>query len=327
MIVLIMAVNIAISVKNYNIWIDFVTFAIMSMPVYSLLFDADIEAFSIMYPVLFLCATVFVLGIKYSLPINIVCLGSIIYCCRFNNADTIDIYDENIVLRLPYFFICMLLIIYCLMFFIQKNWVEKKNIKHKLENRIYEENIRLENISMKVMNTMVHALGAKIYGEEEHLKQVAEYAREIALRKGLDHKMCMNAYNAGLLHEIGMAAIPDELINKNKLSDEEYDIFKTYVDKGYEIVGMLRTSSAESIAEAVHYHRENYDGSGYPSGLKKSESPLLARIIMVADYTDRHLRRGESSQIVIRKLRTLSGYKFDPADARIMENILNESNQ
>lgn len=43
----------AISVKNYNIWIDFVTFAIMSMPVYSLLFDADIEAFSIMYPVLF----------------------------------------------------------------------------------------------------------------------------------------------------------------------------------------------------------------------------------------------------------------------------------
>lgn len=327
LIVLIMAVNIAISVKNYNIWIDFVTFAIMSMPVYSLLFDADIEAFSIMYPVLFLCATVFVLGIKYSLPINIVCLGSIIYCCRFNNADTIDIYDENIVLRLPYFFICMLLIIYCLMFFIQKNWVEKKNIKHKLENRIYEENIRLENISMKVMNTMVHALGAKIYGEEEHLKQVAEYAREIALRKGLDHKMCMNAYNAGLLHEIGMAAIPDELINKNKLSDEEYDIFKTYVDKGYEIVGMLRTSSAESIAEAVHYHRENYDGSGYPSGLKKSEIPLLARIIMVADYTDRHLRRGESSQIVIRKLRTLSGYKFDPADARIMENILNESNQ
>ena len=327
LIVLIMAVNIAISVKNYNIWIDFVTFAIMSMPVYSLLFDADIEAFSIMYPVLFSCATVFVLGIKYSLPINIACLVSIIYCCRFNNADTIDIYDENIVLRLPYFFICMLLIIYCLMFFIQKNWVEKKNIKHKLENRIYEENIRLENISMKVMNTMVHALGAKIYGEEEHLKQVAEYAREIALRKGLDHKMCMNAYNAGLLHEIGMAAIPDELINKNKLSDEEYDIFKTYVDKGYEIVGMLRTSSAESIAEAVHYHRENYDGSGYPSGLKKSEIPLLARIIMVADYTDRHLRRGESSQIVIRKLRTLSGYKFDPADARIMENILNESNQ
>ena len=199
--------------------------------------------------------------------------------------------------------------------FIQKNWVEKKNIKHKLENRIYEENIRLENISMKVMNTMVHALGAKIYGEEEHLKQVAEYAREIALRKGLDQKMCMNAYNAGLLHEIGIAAIPDELINKNKLSDEEYDIFKTYVDKGYEIVGMLRTSSAESIAEAVHYHRENYDGSEISSGLKKRDS-LLSRIIMVADYTDRHLRRGESSQIVIRKLRTLSGDKFDPAECK-----------
>lgn len=328
LIVLVIAVNIAISVKNYNIWVDFVAFAIMCIPVYGILFEADIEAFSVMYPVFFSCVAVFVLGIKYSLPINIVCLGSIIYCCRINNNHKmIDIYGENVVLRLPYLFICILLIIYCLMFIIQKNWVEKKKIKHKLESRIYKENIRLENISMKVMNTMVHALGAKIYGEEEHLKQVAEYAKEIALRKGLDQKMCMNAYNAGLLHEIGMVGIPDELIKKDTLSEEEYDLFKTYVDKSYEIVSMLRTSSTESIAEAVHYHRENYDGSGYPKGLKGSEIPLLARIIMVADYADRHLRRGENRQIVIRKLRILSGDKFDPADAKLMENILNESDK
>lgn len=328
LIVLIIAVNIAISIKNYNIWMDFFTFVIMCIPVYGILFEADIDAFSIMYPVFYSCVAVFALGIKYSLPINIVCLNSIIYCCRINNNHKmIDIYGENVVLRLPYLFICMLLIIYCLMFIIQKNWTEKKKIKHKLETRIYEENIRLENISMKVMNTMVHALGAKIYGEEEHLKQVAEYAKEIAFRKGLDQKMCMNAYNAGLLHEIGMVGIPDELIRKSMLSEEEYDIFKTYVDKSYEIVSMLRTSSTESISEAVHYHRENYDGSGYPKGLKGSEIPLLARIIMVADYADRHLRRGESRQIVIRKLRILSGDKFDPADARLMEAILSESDK
>lgn len=325
LIVVILGVNMVISIKKYNIWIDFISFVLICIPVYGILFEADIEAFSIMYPIIFSCGAVFVLGIKYSLPINIVCLFSIIYCCRINdNHKMIDIYGENVVLRLPYLFVCMLLIIYCLMFIIQKNWIEKKRRKQKLESRIYEENIKLENISMKVMNTMVHALGAKIYGEEEHLKQVAEYAREIAFRKGLDQKMCMNAYNAGLLHEIGMVGIPDALIQRDKLSEEEYGVFKTYVDKSYKIVSMLRTSGTEGIAEAVHYHRENYDGSGYPKGLKGNQIPLLSRIVMVADYTDRHLRRGESRKVVIRKLRILSGDKFDPSDARIMETMLEE---
>ncbi len=325
LIVVILGINIAVSVKKYNIWFDFITFVLICIPVYCILFEADIEAFSIMYPVIFSCGAVFVLGIRYSLPINLVCLCSIIYCCRINNNHKmIDIYGENVVLRLPYLFICMLLITYCLMFIIQKNWIEQKRRKQKLESRIYDENVKLENISMKVMNTMVNALGAKIYGEDEHLKQVADYAKEIARRKGLDQKMCMNAYNAGLLHEIGMVGIPDELIQKDKLSEDEYEVFKTYVNKSYKIVSMLRTSDTESIAEAVHYHRENYDGSGYPSGLKGKQIPLLSRVIMVADYTDRHLRRGESRKVVIRKLRILSGDKFDPLDAKIMENMLNE---
>lgn len=322
-IVLVLGINIIISIRNYNIWIDYITFIIMSIPVYRILFCAYIEDFSIMYPVIFSCGAIFALGIKYSLSINIISVFSIIYNCRINsNHRLIDIYGANTVLRLPYLLICMVLVIYCLMFIIQKYWLDKSKAKHKLESRIDKENARLESISMNVMNTMVHALGAKIYGEEAHLTQVAEYAKEIATRKGLDHKMCMNAYNAGLLHEIGMIGIPDELIQRNDLTDEEYEIFKTYVDKSYEIVSMLKTASAESIATAIHYHRENYDGSGYPQGLKGDQIPLLARIIMVADYTDRHLRKGESRSIVIRKLRILSGDKFDPEDARIMEGIL-----
>lgn len=322
-IIVILGINILMSSRKYNIWQDFIAFVLICIPVYGILFDAYIEAFSIMYPIIFSCGVVFALGIKYSLPINAVCLFSIIYCCRINNNHKMaDIYGDNVVLRLPYLFICMILIIYCLMFIIQKNWIEKKRRKQKLESRIYEENTRLENMSMKVMNTMVRALGAKIYGEEEHLRQVAEYSREIAVRKGLDQKMCTNAYNAGLLHEIGMVGISDELIQKDKLTDEEYETFKSYVERSYDIVNMLRTSSSETVAEAVRHHRENYDGSGYPDGLKGDEIPLLARIVMVADYADRHIRRGESTKVLIRKLRILSGDKFDPSDAKIMEDIL-----
>lgn len=324
-IVFAIGINIAISAKNYNIWIDFITLALVSIPVYGIFFSAYIKAFSVMYPVFFSCSVVFILGIKYSFFINFVCTSSIIYCCRINkNHMMIDMYGENVVLRLPYLFICMLLIIYCLMFIIQKNWIEKNRRKQVLESRISEENTRLENMSMKVMNTMVRALGAKIQGEEEHLRQVAEYAKQIAHYKGLEEKMCSNAYSAGLLHEIGMVGIPDALIEKEKLTEEEYAVFKTYVDKSYAIIIMLRSSSAESIAEAVHYHRESYDGNGYPDKLKGEDIPLLARILSVADYADRHLRRGEVRESVIEKINALSGVRFEPKDAQIMIDILRE---
>ena len=324
-IVFAIGINIAISAKNYNIWIDFITLALVSIPVYGIFFSAYIKAFSVMYPVFFSFSVVFILGIKYSFFINFVCTSSIIYCCRINkNHMMIDMYGENVVLRLPYLFICMLLIIYCLMFIIQKKWIEKNRRKQVLESRIYEENTRLENMSMKVMSTMVRALGAKIQGEEEHLRQVAEYARQIAHYKGLEEKMCSNAYSAGLLHEIGMVGIPDALIEKEKLTEEEYAIFKTYVDKSYAIIIMLRSSSAESIAEAVHYHRESYDGNGYPDKLKGEDIPLLARILAVADYADRHLRRGEVRESVIEKINALSGVRFEPKDAQIMIDILRE---
>lgn len=324
-IVFAIGINIAISAKNYNIWIDFITLALVSIPVYGIFFSAYIKAFSVMYPVFFSFSVVFILGIKYSFFINFVCTSSIIYCCRINkNHMMIDMYGENVVLRLPYLFICMLLIIYCLMFIIQKKWIEKNRRKQVLESRISEENTRLENVSMKVMSTMVRALGAKIQGEEEHLRQVAEYARQIAHYKGLEEKMCSNAYSAGLLHEIGMVGIPDALIEKEKLTEEEYAIFKTYVDKSYAIIIMLRSSSAESIAEAVHYHRESYDGNGYPDKLKGEDIPLLARILAVADYADRHLRRGEVRESVIEKINALSGVRFEPKDAQIMIDILRE---
>jgi HD superfamily phosphohydrolase YqeK len=324
-IVFAIGINIAISAKNYNIWIDFITLALVSIQVYGIFFSAYIKAFSVMYPVFFSCSVVFILGIKYSFFINFVCTSSIIYCCRINkNHMMIDMYGENVVLRLPYLFICMLLIIYCLMFIIQKKWIEKNRRKQVLESRISEENTRLENMSMKVMSTMVRALGAKIQGEEEHLRQVAEYARQIAHYKGLEEKMCSNAYSAGLLHEIGMVGIPDALIEKEKLTEEEYAIFKTYVDKSYAIIIMLRSSSAESIAEAVHYHRESYDGNGYPDKLKGEDIPLLARILAVADYADRHLRRGEVRESVIEKINALSGVRFEPKDAQIMIDILRE---
>ncbi len=87
---------------------------------------------------------------------------------------------ENVALRFPYLYVCFVFMAYLLMYSIQHYWVEKQRRQERLERRVREEKEKLWGMSMRVMNAMCRALGAKIPGEEEHCRQVAEYAKEIA---------------------------------------------------------------------------------------------------------------------------------------------------
>lgn len=326
-IIAVLALNIYICNKYYKRWIDLVTFIILSVPVLYIFIHASIGYFSTMLVLIFACGVIYILGILNSLCINICYIINILVCFRFIDSKYVaDLYGANVSLRFPYFFICIVLISYCLMYIIQRNWVEKKKRKQVLERRIYDEKRALEEMSMKVMDTMVHALGAKVAGEEEHCRRVANYAKEIAQRDGLDYLVCSNSYKAGLLHEIGMVGIPDVLIRNNNLKEQQYEVYKTYVDKGYKIISMLHTRNSESVAEAVLYHRENYDGSGFPKGLEGQNIPVMARIVAVSDYADRHMCRGEDVNMIINSLKELAGIRFDKKLAEIMIDILNEKN-
>ena len=319
--VALLAGNMLICRKHYRRWIDVVTFLILSIPVFYVYYHASVEYFSVMFPLIFSCAIVFVLGIRNSIPINLVYLAAVILCFRVNvNASAKNIYGENVTLRFPYLFICIVLCAYLLMYMIQHYWVEKQRRKEKLTARIREEREHLQAMSVRVMDAMCRALGAKIPGEEEHCKRVAEYAGRIAERLGLAQSECQDAYQAGLLHEIGMIGIPDELIQKRNLTDEQYQKYQTYVKKGYEIISELQV--ADSVADAVYYHRENYDGSGYLIGKSGEEIPILARILAVADYADRHLRWGETEEEVLDKIKAQKQTRFDPNCAEKMCEIM-----
>lgn len=323
--VMILVADIWIGTKYQSGWIDMIVFIILCLPAFYVYEHACIGYFSVMFLLIYACGIVFVLGIRRSIVINLVSLLVIFKCFRWDADSPVRArYGDNIALRFPYLFVCLVLMAYCLMYVIQKYWVEKRRRTQILEQRIAHERQQLDMMSMKVMNVMVHALGTKIPGEEEHYRCVAEYAREIAARKGLDERICTEAYSAGLLHEIGMIGIPDELIRTEDLSDEQYKVFKTYVEKGYQIISTLQSSGASDIADAVRYHREAYDGSGYPAGRSGEDIPVLARILAVADYADRHIRRGESAGKVAEQLLNQQGTQFEPQAAHIMAQILQE---
>ncbi len=231
--VTVLFINIMVSRFYYRTWIDAIVCIILSIPVFYVYYHASIGYFSVMFSMIFACGIVFVLGIRNSIVLNFVFLIMVIVCFRLNVAMSAKfIYGDNITLRFPYLFICFVLISYCLMYIIQRYWVEKRKRNQILEERVHDEKKKLESMSMKVIDIMSKALAAKIPREEEHCNNVAEYSRSIAQRMNLDKKSCDDAYKAGLLHEIGMIGIPDALINRVDLTDDEYEIFKTY-DSAY----------------------------------------------------------------------------------------------
>lgn len=91
---------------------------------------------------------------------------------------------------------------------------------------------------------------------------------------------------AGLLHDIGKCRIAPEIINKpDKLDETEFEEMKKHSEYGYYLVQYMEGMDRR-VMEAILYHHERYDGSGYPVGLSGEQIPLYARIVGIADTFD-----------------------------------------
>lgn len=91
---------------------------------------------------------------------------------------------------------------------------------------------------------------------------------------------------AGIMHDIGKCLIPPEIINKPaKLTNEEFKEVKKHPEFGYFMIRNLGVID-DRVSEAVYYHHEREDGSGYPRGIKSAQIPLFAKIVAISDTFD-----------------------------------------
>lgn len=119
-----------------------------------------------------------------------------------------------------------------------------------------------------------------------HSVAVCALMVSLARQLGMDQAACRDAGLAGLLHDLGKAVMPIDILNKpDKLTDEEYAVMKTHPLRGHE---MLLEGAAvnETALEVCLHHHERPDGKGYPHGLAGDELGLLARMGAVCDVYD-----------------------------------------
>ncbi len=182
------------------------------------------------------------------------------------------------------------------------------------------ENIRLfKRLRRSYWNT-VYALAATVdlrdHPTRGHSDRLAHYAVAIGTRMGLNADRLEDVKIAAMLHDIGKIGIGDGVLLKpGDLTSEEYDWMKTHTLMGAKILAMA--DFPPRVVEAVLFHHERFDGSGYPLGMHEDQIPIEARILAGADALEsmtstRSYRVAMPVPQALAELERGRGTQFDP---------------
>lgn len=178
------------------------------------------------------------------------------------------------------------------------------------------ETEELSRIHFATAEALATAIDAKDQTTHCHVRRVQIYAAGLGEVLELT-KAEIAALKAGaLLHDIGKLAVPAHIINKpGRLTPAEFEKMKIHTTVGAQILS--RVDFPYPVTPIVRHHHEQWDGLGYPDGLKGEQIPITARIISVVDCfdsvrEDRPFRRGMTRDEAIAFLLRGSGNHFDP---------------
>ncbi len=128
----------------------------------------------------------------------------------------------------------------------------------------------------------------KTADEYTYMHSISVCALMVSLSKQLelDDATMRDAGMAGLLHDLGKAVMPQEIINKpDKLTDEEFAIIKSHPIRGYEML-LENGIDNECVLDVCRHHHERMDGKGYPDGFSEGNVSFIARMVAVCDVYD-----------------------------------------
>lgn len=176
---------------------------------------------------------------------------------------------------------------------------------------------QLNKLYLSTIETLAMAIDAKDQVTHGHIRRVQLCAIRLAQAIGVRDPMLIKAVEAAaLLHDMGKLAVPEYILNKpGKLTPSEFERMKLHASIGADILSAI--DFPYPVVPIVRHHHENWDGTGYPDGLRGTEIPIGARILAVVDCfdaltSDRPYRPRLSDDDALQILAERRGKMYDP---------------
>lgn len=179
--------------------------------------------------------------------------------------------------------------------------------------QLYKEQ---EKLTMGAIKALAKIIDSRTPGSHAPKASFIKIAQFIGQELRLDTDSLKNLEYASILHDAGEVFVPKSVLAKPaKLTGKEYDMVKGHPAAGVEIIKHMK--ALKFVTPIIMYHHENYDGSGYPKGLKKEQIPIGARIMAVVSalesmITKKPYRPVMSIERAIDEISNNSGTQFDP---------------
>jgi len=188
-------------------------------------------------------------------------------------------------------------------------------------NELLELNTHLDRQvterTASALQGLIGALDLRDTETQSHSRRVALYARLLASRVGLDAAATVEIERGALLHDIGKIGVTDAILRKpGKLTDEEWVEMRKHPEHGSRI--LAKVSFLGEARLLVEQHHEQWNGTGYPRGIRNTDICIGARIFGIIDAydaitSDRPYRKANTHEAAATEIRRCAGEQFDPA--------------
>ncbi len=202
-------------------------------------------------------------------------------------------------------------------------------LKDELVNlgaELARERDKLEDLTVATLESLVCVVEARDSWFAGHGLRVAQLAASLAAELGRSDEEVETVRRAGLLHDIGMICVPEEVMSKEgTLTPEEYEQIKRHVIVGSQILAPL--PQLGPVGAFVRSHHECWNGQGYPDAIAGEAIPWGARLIGAAEVYDafttaRPYRDRLIPEMAVEKMRGLIGTVLAPEVHRALSAVV-----
>ena len=187
---------------------------------------------------------------------------------------------------------------------------------------------KISTVHEEIVNVIFEASRVSEPDTAEHAARVVSFATALAEKMNIGKERIEGLKVACLLHDLGKLAVDEKILyKKGKLDKDEFEQIKKHPHLGSKVASLVYF--LRDIIPIMANHHENYDGSGYPSGIKGEDIPVEARILSVADIyealtADRPYRKGFTREEAISIIEKEKGHKLDPGITDIFLKMVRE---